>query len=458
MILFELLATLGLDTTSFTQQADAAVAEGESAAQSVSQSFEQIQEEASEADDQLEELETKSKGTSAIVEGLIDATQEVVKKTIEQIIEFGKQSIEAAAATGSELAVAFNEAKDNFDTTAEALKLKVGNVLLPLTTGFYNLASSIMGVTDTERLTLLFAELEEYEFTNIENLKSSLDGIFGLFEQADAVETGNVADMTAGLQSQAEYWTEYADTLENLKKRNIDPQFLADIADGTVQSLETLKALEAADTTELKNLMAAYEAVEETKEAAAQGLNDIQIAVDEDLLAMTESVEELVAGMNQEEAAKANAMLTGQGVVDGLAAMSPAISSWVNYINSELSRIGNVQIREAVEGTSGTHATDGGAQTGGNYGRFFASGLSYVPYDGYRAELHRGEGVLTRQQNENYQSGRSSSADNSAVVQEIRDLKTAILSMQLVMDKTTVGHLVAPTVSEDIAREAGVFG
>lgn len=33
------------------------------------------------------------------------------------------------------------------------------------------------------------------------------------------------------------------------------------------------------------------------------------------------------------------------------------------------------------------------------------SGLSYVPYDGYRAELHKGERILTKEENENYNRG-----------------------------------------------------
>lgn len=39
-----------------------------------------------------------------------------------------------------------------------------------------------------------------------------------------------------------------------------------------------------------------------------------------------------------------------------------------------------------------------------------ADGLAYVPYDGYRATLHEGERVLTKNQAENYNSGRSSSS------------------------------------------------
>lgn len=42
-----------------------------------------------------------------------------------------------------------------------------------------------------------------------------------------------------------------------------------------------------------------------------------------------------------------------------------------------------------------------------------ASGLDYVPYDGYVAELHRGERVLTNQENETYKEGRNSSSGDT---------------------------------------------
>lgn len=49
----------------------------------------------------------------------------------------------------------------------------------------------------------------------------------------------------------------------------------------------------------------------------------------------------------------------------------------------------------------------------------FAKGLDYVPYDGYIAELHRGETVLTAKQAARYRSGASGSTD---------ELLTAILN------------------------------
>lgn len=456
MVLFELFASLGLDTTSFKQQADAAVSEGEGVAESVSQSFERIQNEASEADTKLNDLETKSQTTGAIMEGFVQATGEIVQKAVEGIIEFGKQSIEAAAATGSELANSFNRAKDSFDLTMDALRIKAGNVLLPIAEGFYGIVESLSGVSDAERLDLMLSRIQEYEFSNIQQLRESLNGVFGMFEEAGTVEAANIVDMTAGLESQAAYWMDYADTLDALRRRNIDPQFLADIADGTAESLETLKALEAADTKQLEQLMAASEAVEETKGATVEAIRDFQIGLDEDLLSMTQSVEELVAGMNQEDAARANVLLTKQGIDEGMSAISGSMSSWVNSINSKLAQIGAGYSEEKAISNAFLDAQLQSFSTnemGLSYWQPKASGLGYVPYDGYRAELHRGEEVLTRQQAEEDRAGRANNADNTAVVEEIRSLKNAILGLTLTVDRQVIGRIA----SEEIAREAGVF-
>lgn len=460
MVLFELFATLGLDTTSFKQQADSAISQGEGVAESVSQSFEQIQTEASAADTKLNDLETKSQTTGAIMEGFVQATGEIVQKAIEGIVEFGKQSIEAAAATGSELAKSFNKAKDSFDLTMDALRIKAGNVLLPIAEGFYGIVESLSGVSDAERLDLMLSRIQEYEFSNIQQLRESLNGVFGMFEEAGTVEAASIADMTAGLESQAAYWTDYADTLDALRRRNIDTQFLADIADGTAESLETLKALEAADTKQLKQLMAAFEAVEETKGATVASIREFQIGFDEDLLAMTQSVEDLVAGMNQEDAARANIMLTQQGIDEGMSAISASVSLWVGSINSKLAQIGAGYNEEtALKNAFGDALNQSFSinELGMPYCQPKASGIPYVPYDGYRTELHRGEAVITRQENEARSAGATAAADNSALLTEVRALKDAILGMQITLNGKTVGRLITSTVNEEIAWQAGVY-
>lgn len=59
-----------------------------------------------------------------------------------------------------------------------------------------------------------------------------------------------------------------------------------------------------------------------------------------------------------------------------------------------------------------------------------ANGLSYVPFDGYKAELHEGERVLTKAENAAYMNGNSGSANNAAMVAELKALRTELSSLR----------------------------
>jgi hypothetical protein len=88
----------------------------------------------------------------------------------------------------------------------------------------------------------------------------------------------------------------------------------------------------------------------------------------------------------------------------------------------EQSRVETVQVLQGIYSSLGGTASSllaYGAIDGSH-----ASGLNYVPFDGYRAELHRGERVLTTSEARQHdQSATDNSADIRALQREIRDLK-----------------------------------
>lgn len=77
-----------------------------------------------------------------------------------------------------------------------------------------------------------------------------------------------------------------------------------------------------------------------------------------------------------------------------------------------------------------------------------ANGLDYVPFDGYRAELHRGETVLTAPEAVNYRSmGRM---DMAPLVSEIKALRAEVASLRA--DQTTqTGALIASNLHANAA-------
>lgn len=82
-----------------------------------------------------------------------------------------------------------------------------------------------------------------------------------------------------------------------------------------------------------------------------------------------------------------------QGIMDGIAAAWDGLVSWFTGLWDSLfgNRSVDVNVNANGSGVNGSHA----------------NGLDYVPFDGYIAELHKGETVLTAQEAEDYRSGRS---------------------------------------------------
>jgi len=92
----------------------------------------------------------------------------------------------------------------------------------------------------------------------------------------------------------------------------------------------------------------------------------------------------------------------------------------LNQINANLTTV------RTVSGTSGGLAPVNGSH---------ASGLDYVPFNGYRAELHLGEAVLTANENINYRNmGR---VDMTPLTSEIKALRAEVAALRADQSKQT---------------------
>ena len=86
------------------------------------------------------------------------------------------------------------------------------------------------------------------------------------------------------------------------------------------------------------------------------------------------------------------------GLTSGWGAVTSWVSSEINGLANEVSSAASHIVGDITSwGNDGSHAT----------------GLAYVPWDGYRAELHKGEMVLTAEQAENYRQGNNGTSGNT---------------------------------------------
>lgn len=365
--------------------------------------------EAVETGKEMEKLKTTGGSVlGSLMETFAGVAASLVETVIAGIFELGAEGIEMAAAKDSPLAKAYNQAKSNLDITRDAARLDVGTALLPLATSVQQLVDSILtfvlDIDDADKLLSYLDQLETYEAANLKQVATNIEKVFKATQMVPDYEPANVEDMLAGVESQTEYWENYYATIQSLMDKGVDYSILADFTDGKVESLAQLQALDAATPENLQAFVDSMKELEEAESNAAQIINTVQVDLASSADGIVENIAGMVANLDESERAKLNMGATMDAIIDSIAARMPAFSGYTQQIKEMAAEIAQAN---AVPFGFSTLTTGSGfsgwnmVQPEGSH----ASGLGYVPYDGYLAELHRGEAVLTRQQAEGVRAG-----------------------------------------------------
>lgn len=407
------------------------------------------------SDKQIKSLETDIKNTekrAAIMQNVLATAVAIGKDlavdAVKFLWEFAGESLDYVAESGTEIGNQLKKTRSDFSITAEALKMNVGTALAPVVMKFYDLASAMTGVTSADRVNVVMSQLDSYTFNNLQTVEKTLQGIFGEFEEWDPSkieEKLSFSDMTAGLESQIEYWTEYNRVVQSLQDRGIDKNLISMYADGSQSSLSMLQTLETATDTELQTLNNTYAALETVRSEAAATISSAQLEADASVDEMVNTIARLATEVSVEDAG-ANVFDAAQGIVNSLSAQYPNISQWVDNINAKLGTLG-----------SGVRISSYGEERGGGVGGIgsFAIGLDYVPEDNYPALLHEGEAVLTKPEATAWRRGETTAAPQEIDYDRLgRSVAVALSGVSVQMDGQTVGHLVADTVSRDIYNQS----
>lgn len=300
-----------------------------------------------------------------------------------------------------------------------------------------------------DKVSAAVSELTAYQEKAKASARGTVDSIIKGFREApEAVET-SVTDVMNALQNQMNYAVMYAANMREAQESGVDADLLASLSDGSEESAGVLSMLANASESEISKINEQFRSTEAAKDAMAGNMADAQLAVDESFKEMKDGVNDLIESFNQQDAARAAMLATGNGAIDALDATIASLRSRAMEING---------IMGLAFGAFGGLTVGGGndATTGGPYtvtSATNAKGLGYVPYDNYLSYLHKGEAVLSSAEAEGYRASRVSSPtiDYDRLASFVA---AALAGATVKMDGQAVGELVAPAVSRSIEREA----
>lgn len=264
------------------------------------------------------------------------------------------EGVAAALADGADNADDMADGVD--DATASALQLQ--NAVQPIINQMAELSS---------------AYADAYE-----SAKDSLDGQFDLFEIAKELSSIDMSSqlvnasesnpesrasnqsMREALDSQARFFEDYNALLQQAQQKGVDTDLLATIADGTAESVETLKRLTADSTTaeDIAALNAAYATVGDAKAELAGTMADIETDFTEKMASLQAQMESTIGEMEMSSEAAAAAQSTFQAMADKADEMTPVVSAayerLITAAQKELNKLHGPTIE--LPGTTGEYA------------------------------------------------------------------------------------------------------
>ena len=218
----------------------------------------------------------------------------------------------------------------------------------------------------------------------------------------------------SNLESQKNFLDDYLANLEKAQRMGLSNELLASLSDGSVESAQYLDAI-VNDTTgkTAKEIDTLYQEVQGKKAQLTDALTSQQLSIDETYQSMAESARAAVEALAElPGAAGENAGDIVKSITDALNENVPGVEQAVNSILSELERLSGFNVSLGM----------------GSFGSIFIpqheTGLNFVPYDGYLASLHEGEGILTAEENriwQRFKEGQGQAVDYDTMGGVMRD-------------------------------------
>ena len=383
-------------------------------------------EEATEAVEELTEEQIKAgreavkatdealKAIGDYVQGVRDSTEQTVNTVIkgfEKIEKAGdglRQKQNDLAGEETEVLNKYSEVWDKWGSNNEALR---------------KMAESQDNLTDSER--------EAYEaLVKVRNAQKEVN---------DGLDQYKPQAMEAALESQIAYMEEYIDNLEKAQEMGLSDELLASLSDGSKESAEYLAGL-VGDAEGAARVDEAFQRVAEKKKEFTDALASQKLSADEIYDGLVNKALDSIEALNLGGEAEAAMSDTVGGLAQGIQDRVGEVQAAVDSIEEQLNRLNefgiNFNFSDGLPWVSFA-GLDGS----------FEMGLDRVPFDGFLAELHEGEGILTAEENRIWQrfkngdaSGRNSIDYDALGVSVGENVKAG---GDVYLDGRTVGEVIS---------------
>ena len=220
---------------------------------------------------------------------------------------------------------------------------------------------------------------------------TSVRGQYNLWDEVGKIAEIKAKDIMAALESQTQHWQTYNENLMTLRDRTGEVEGLSDViasfADGSEESTAAIAAMAAMGSDDLAAMVASWQTLQAEQEAVADNIAELVTDFSNELDRLESELADTIANMNMSDEAGAAGAATIQAFIDAADRMLPQVTAAYNRI----AQAASTALSSASP--SGTSFNISGLPG-------HSSGLEYVPYDDYVARLHKGERVLTAEEND----------------------------------------------------------
>ena len=205
------------------------------------------------------------------------------------------------------------------------------------------------------------------------------------------------------LESQQTFLEEYLTNLQKARAMGYSNELLASLSDGSTDSAQALSALvNDKNGPGVQKINDLYKKVQDEKKKLTDELTEQQLTVDKVYQQMVEDAKEAVANLDLSSEAAENSGKVVASIAEGINSNVPSVRDAVNAVIAELARLDGWNVGVNIGGNN-VQVLKPSQIKGGNYIGKYATGLDYVPFDGFLASLHEGEGILTAEENRIWQ-------------------------------------------------------